>query len=114
MMCKCKCITSGLSLSGLVAFTTLTLSLQLISPNLVAGLRCVELVLAFSVQAIITGSLPDVVSSLGGTLIILGVIILAVQDSLLKYVKLIIKWTNENQRLSVSDFENQYTRLVTN
>ena len=38
-------IIVGLSLSGLIAFTTLTLSLQLISPNIVASLRCLELVL---------------------------------------------------------------------
>merc|ERR1719445_1294823 len=85
----------GLSLSGLVAFTTLTLSLQLISPNLVASLRCLELVLAFSVQAIISGSMPDVISSIGGTLIILGVIILAFQDSLVKYSKQLMKWIDE-------------------
>ena len=43
---------SGLAVSGLVAFTTLTRSLQLISPNLVASLRCLELVLAFLLQTV--------------------------------------------------------------
>ena len=105
---------TGLSLSGLVAFNTLTLSLQLISPNLVAGLRCLELVIAFSVQGIISNSLPDVVSSIGGTLIIFGVIILAIQNSLVKYTKMMLKWIEDYGGQSVSDFENQYTRLVSN
>ena len=40
-------LTLGLSISGLLAFFTLTKSLQMISPNLVASLRTLELVLAF-------------------------------------------------------------------
>jgi len=40
----------GLAISGLIAFATLTKSLHLISPNLVSSLRCLELVLAFSIQ----------------------------------------------------------------
>ena len=43
---------SGLAVSGLVAFPTLTRPLQLISPNLVASLRCLELVLAFLLQTV--------------------------------------------------------------
>ena len=65
-------ITSGLSISGLLAFFTLTKSLQMISPNLVASLRTLELVLAFSVQSLITGVAPDTLSSLGGTFIFVG------------------------------------------
>ena len=59
-------------MSGLVAFTTLTRSLQLISPNLVASLRSLELVLAFLVQAVITGQPPQTLSWLGGGLILIG------------------------------------------
>ena len=44
----------GLAVSGLLAFTTLTRSLQLISPNLVSSLRTLELVLAFLVQSLLT------------------------------------------------------------
>ena len=102
----------GLSLSGLIAFTTLTLSLQLISPNIVSSLRCLELVLAFSVESIITGAMPDMVTSTGGFLIILGVIILSLQDYIAKYTKEMIKLIVESRRSSVSDFENQYTRLI--
>ena len=75
-------LISGLSLSGLLAFTTLTKSLQLVSPNLVSSLRCVELVLAFGVQSLITMEAPSLLSCLGAALIIIGVIILAFQVSL--------------------------------
>ena len=68
---------TGLSLSGLLAFTTLTKSLQLVSPNLVSSLRCVELVMAFGVQSLITMEEPSPLSCLGAGLIIIGVIILA-------------------------------------
>ena len=63
---------SGLAVSGLLAFTTLTRSLQLISPNLVSSLRSLELVLAFLVQAAITGQPPQTLSWLGGGLILIG------------------------------------------
>ena len=66
-----------MSLSGLLAFTTLTKSLQLVSPNLVSSLRCVELVMAFGVQSLITMEEPSLLSCLGAGLIIIGVIILA-------------------------------------
>jgi len=75
----------GLSMSGLLAFTTLTKSLQLISPSLVASLRCLELVLAFSVQIIISGRIPDLVVVIGAFLISLGVIILAFQKKIKHY-----------------------------
>ena len=64
--------TAGLSVCGLVAFTTLTLALQLISPNLVSSLRCLEMVAAFLVQSLITGATPSLLSSAGGLLVILG------------------------------------------
>merc|ERR1719445_1138960 len=102
----------GLSLSGLVAFTTLTLSLQLISPNLVASLRCLELVLAFSVQAIISGSMPDVISSIGGTLIILGVIILAFQEKFLHYKDLLVHKIKMLCQPKTSRRADEYERLV--
>ena len=65
-------LTLGLSISGLLAFFTLTKSLQMISPNLVASLRTLELVLAFSVQSLITGLAPDILSCVGGTFIFVG------------------------------------------
>ena len=72
-------------MSGLVAFTTLTRSLQLVSPSLVASLRCVELVAAFAVQSLLTSTAPSLVASTGGGLIILGVLVLAFQPQLDHY-----------------------------
>ena len=63
---------SGLAASGLVGFTCMTKSLQMISPSLVTSLRSLELVMAFIVQTIITGEKADLVSSLGGGLIVTG------------------------------------------
>jgi len=73
----------GLSVCGLVAFTTLTLALQLISPNLVSSLRCLEMVAAFLVQSLITGATPSLLSSAGGLLVILGITVLALQHRIL-------------------------------
>ena len=69
----------GLSISGLLAFTTHTRSLQLACPSLVSSLGCSELVVAFIVQSLITGQSPNMLSCLGGGLIVTGVIILAFQ-----------------------------------
>ena len=67
-------------MSGLVAFTTLTLSLQLVSPNMVSSLRCLEMVGAFLVQSVITRQAPNILSSIGGGLITLGIIILGAEE----------------------------------
>ena len=74
----------GLSILGMLAFTSLTRSLQLISPNLVASLRCLELVLAFIVQSLITDVLPDIVSATGAVLITIGVLMVAYQEKVMK------------------------------
>ena len=69
-----------MSTCGLVAFTTLTLSLQLVSPNMVSSLRCLEMVVAFLVQSVITGRAPNILSSIGGGLITLGIFILGAEE----------------------------------
>ena len=58
-------------------------SLQLACPSLVSSLGCTELVVAFIVQSLITGQSPNMLSSLGGGLIVTGVIILAFQAGLM-------------------------------
>ena len=63
---------TGLALSGLVGFATMTKSLQLISPTLVNSIRSLNLVMAIIVQTIITGQQADLVSSVGGGLIVIG------------------------------------------
>ena len=65
-----------------MAFTTLTLSLQLVSPNMVSSLRCLEMVVAFLVQSVITGLAPNILSSIGGGLITLGIVILGAEESI--------------------------------
>jgi len=102
----------GLSISGLFAFTTLTKSLQLISPNLVASLRCLELVLAFSVQSLIDGEFPDFVSVTGGLLITFGVIILAFQDEFLSYKDLIVTIIKDKLKPTVQYRAEEYDRLI--
>ena len=72
----------GLAASGLLAFTAITFSLKLISPNLVSSLRTLQLVLAFGVQDLVTGVQPDIFSCYGGGLIISGILILAFQDKI--------------------------------
>ena len=60
----------------------MTLALQLISANMVSSLRCLELVLAFLVQSLISWRLPSLVTSAGGGLIITGIVILAAEERL--------------------------------
>merc|ERR1712032_749454 len=51
-------------------------------PSLVSALGCTELVVAFIVQSLITGQSPNILSCLGGVLIVTGVIILAFQEKI--------------------------------
>ena len=64
----------------MAAFTSLTLALQLISPNMVSSLRCLEMVGAFLVQSVITRQAPNILSSIGGGLITIGIIILGAEE----------------------------------
>jgi len=77
-------ILTGLAVSGLLAFTSLTKALKLISPNIVSSLRALELVLAFIVQTVITGATPDIWSCFGGGLVFSGVLILTFQKKIYK------------------------------
>ena len=78
-------ILIGLAVSSLMAFTFMTLALKLISPNLVSSLRTVELIVAYGVQAIVTGESPDIWSCFGGGLILFGVLMLTFQDKISQY-----------------------------
>ena len=75
-------ILIGLAVSSLMAFTSMTLALKLISPNLVSSLRTLELVLAYGVQSLVTGESPDIWSCFGGGLILFGVLMLTFQDKI--------------------------------
>ena len=71
-----------MALSSLMAFTSMTLALKLISPNLASSLRTLELVLAYGVQALVTEENPDIWSCFGGGLILSGVLMLTFQDKI--------------------------------
>ena len=71
-----------LGLSSILAFTSLTHALKLISPNLVSSLRSLELVLAYGVQALLLGENPEMWSCFGGGLILTGVLVLAFQEKI--------------------------------
>ena len=107
-------MSTGLSLSGLLAFTTLTKSLQLVSPNLVSSLRCVELVLAFGVQSLITMEAPSLLSCLGAGLINLGVLILAFHVS--SDVNKLIRFNAELHVLQAKfgELEDELIRYIKN
>jgi drug/metabolite transporter (DMT)-like permease len=75
-------ILLGLALTGLLAFTLMTHALKLISPNLVSSFGTLELVLAFVVQANLTGQSPDTWSCVGGVLILVGVLVLTFQENI--------------------------------
>jgi len=102
----------GLAISGLFAFFTLTKSLHLISPNLVSSLRCMELVLAFSIQGIISGVFPNFISITGGFLITIGVIILAFQDEFLSYKDVFLTMIKEKLKPTVQHRADEYERLI--
>ena len=103
-------LSEGLALSGLLAFATLTKSLQLISPNLVASIRTLELVLAFLVQSLLTGLSPSLPSCLGGGAILSGVLLLASQQNILwasRKLGTVVKEQLRKLRLSFSNYEEQ-------
>jgi len=101
----------GLALSGLMAFTLMTQALKLISPNLVSAFRALELVLAFAVQAILTGEAPDTLPCLGGSLILAGVLALTFQEKILNWFSFsqISEISPENQAATE---QTEYSRLV--
>jgi len=77
-------ILIGLAFSGLLAFTFMTAALKLIPPSIVSSLRTSELVVAYTVQTLITGLSPDPWSMGGGCLILTGVILLALENRIEK------------------------------
>ena len=101
-----------MSACGLVAFTTLTLSLQLVSPNMVSSLRCLEMVIAFLVQSLITGQAPNILSSLGGGLIILGIIILGAEDRISHGIDVVFSKTKSLCRNQSEDLTQERTKLL--
>jgi len=66
----------GSAIGGILAFCQLTRALQLIKPSLAAALRSFTLVLAFCLQAVISGQLPNYLDLLGASCVVGGVLLL--------------------------------------
>ena len=65
---------------GLVGFFALTRSLQLIPPTTVAVLRAMEIVLAYGVQAVVLGEVPNSLAIAGSSLVITSVVAFAAEN----------------------------------
>eukprot|EP00092_Neocalanus_flemingeri_P037038 GFUD01040321.1.p1 GENE.GFUD01040321.1~~GFUD01040321.1.p1 ORF type:complete len:483 (+),score=79.24 GFUD01040321.1:79-1449(+) len=65
---------------GLVGFFALTRSLHLIPPTTVAVLRALEIVLAYGVQAVVLGEVPDSLAMAGSSLVIVSVVAFAAEN----------------------------------
>jgi len=74
-----------LGVMGLVGFFALTRSLQLIPPTTVAVLRAMEIVLAYGVQAVVLGEVPDRMAIAGSSLVILSVVAFATENIFLSF-----------------------------
>jgi len=77
-------------------------------------LRTLELVLAFTVQSLLSGVPPGILSCLGGTFILLGVLMLAAQDQILRAKSFFLSFLKEllsplTTQISETD---EYTRLL--
>eukprot|EP00092_Neocalanus_flemingeri_P092572 GFUD01117532.1.p1 GENE.GFUD01117532.1~~GFUD01117532.1.p1 ORF type:complete len:452 (-),score=77.33 GFUD01117532.1:54-1409(-) len=68
---------------GLVGFFALTRSLHLIPPTTVAVLRALEIVLAYGVQAVVLGEVPDSLAMAGSSLVIVSVVAFAAENFIL-------------------------------
>jgi len=72
-----------LAAMGLVGYYALTRSLQLIPPTTVAVLRAKEIVLAYMLEAAVTGHVPNSLAITGSSLVVFSVVATAVEDTLL-------------------------------
>lgn len=70
-----------LGVMGLSGYYALTRSLQLIPPTTVAVLRAMEIVLAYLIQGIVTGVVPNMMTVTGSSLVIISVVATAVEDT---------------------------------
>ena len=82
----------GLALGGLTAFSLMVKALHLISPSLVSSLRSTELVVAFVVQTVLTGQAPNLWQCLGASLVMAGVLLLAMQQNIHLVFTVFLRW----------------------
>ncbi|XP_023342119.1 solute carrier family 35 member G1 isoform X2 [Eurytemora carolleeae] len=75
----------GLAISGMIAYLSLTRALQLVSPTIVSSLRALEIVFAYVAESLILFVLPSLLSALGASLVVLGVVGIALEGQILEY-----------------------------
>ena len=71
-----------LGLMGLLGHFSLTRSLRLIPPTTVAVLRAMEIILAYTVQALVMGQVPNSLSITGSGLVMVSVVSFALEEVL--------------------------------
>ena len=71
-----------LGLMGLLGHFSLTRSLRLIPPTTVAVLRAMEIILAYTVQALVMGQIPNSLSITGSGLVMVSVVSFALEEIL--------------------------------
>jgi len=65
---------------GIIGYFSMTRSLQLIPPTTVAVLRAMEIILAYIIQAVVMGEVPDTLAITGSTLVMFSVVAFALED----------------------------------
>merc|ERR1712141_584887 len=73
-------ILTFLSLSGILGYFTMTISLKMVSPTSVSVLRALEIILAYICQAIILHIMPNTLCIIGSILVILCVTGIAIVE----------------------------------
>merc|ERR1719158_2149985 len=70
----------GLGGMGIAGYFSMTRSLQLIPPTTVAVLRAMEIILAYIIQAVVMGEVPDTLAITGSSLVMMSVVAFALED----------------------------------
>jgi len=65
---------------GIAGYFSMTRSLQLIPPTTVAVLRAMEIILAYIIQAVVMGEVPDTLAITGSSLVMMSVVAFALED----------------------------------
>lgn len=75
-----------MALSGMLAYFCMTKSLQMIDPTIVAFIRSLEIILAYIVQFAIIGDVPNTLSLIGASIVLLCVTAMTLQTFLISLV----------------------------
>ena len=75
-----------MAFSGMAAYFCMTKSLQMIDPTIVAFIRSLEIILAYIVQFAIIGDIPNTLSLIGASIVLLCVTAMTLQTFLISLV----------------------------